>query len=175
MTDSLHFRYGWDDPYEYDESGAYEYEGWFQDPETGQWKLDPAVREYYEKLGITIPDPDTDNETSASNKPPGRVDNSKTKEVREVSSDNKNVSELNKRNTDRLSSVSSDNYFIPYGDKSRTQEPSEIVNNKGQKEKTKAKTDHATKTMHPMLQGNLILNSPIIWPINLRSLDVMLT
>ena len=71
-----------------------------------------------------------------------------------MNGDNKNVSELNKRNTDRLSSVSSDNYFIPYGDKSRTQEPSDIVNNKGQKEKTKAKTDHATKTMHPMLQGN---------------------
>ena len=69
------FRYGWDDPYEYDE-----YEGWFQDPETGQWKLDPAVREYYEKLGITIPDPDTDNETSASNRE-GRVDNSRGKEV----------------------------------------------------------------------------------------------
>ena len=71
-----------------------------------------------------------------------------------MNGDNKNVSELNKRNTDRLSSVSSDNYFIPYGDKSRTQASSDIINNKAQQEKTKAKTEHATKTMHPMLQGD---------------------
>ena len=29
-------RYGWDDPYEYDEAAAFEYEGWYQDPETGR-------------------------------------------------------------------------------------------------------------------------------------------
>ena len=71
-----------------------------------------------------------------------------------MNSDNKNVSELNKRNTDRLSSVPSDNYFIPYGDKSRTQASSDNSNNETQQEKTEANTDHATKTMHPMLQGD---------------------
>ena len=72
-----------------------------------------------------------------------------------MNGDNKNVSELNKRNTDRLSSVSSDNYFIPYGDKSRTQGSSDNINKGAQQtEKTKANTDHATKTMHPMLQGD---------------------
>ena len=71
--------------------------------------------------------------------------------------DNKNVSELNKRNSDPRGSggVSSDNYFIPYGDKSRTQDSasSDIINNKPGQVNTEAKTDHATKTMHCMLQG----------------------
>jgi len=112
-----YYRYGWDDPYEYDEAAAFEYEGWYQDPETGRWELDPAVREYYEKLGVEIPDPNNpehDNNISASKKDSVKVDNSS------ALTENKNVSDLNKKN--RVSSVSSssDNYFIPYGDRTRT-------------------------------------------------------
>ena len=79
--------------------------------------MDPAVREYYEKLGVEIPDPNNpehDNNISASKKDSVKVDNSF------ALTENKNVSDLNKKN--RVSSVSSssDNYFIPYGDRTRT-------------------------------------------------------
>ena len=58
---------------------------------------------------------------------------------------NKNsvVSDLNKKNS--ASAGSSDSYTIPYGD--RTQPSSDIINTPARGK------DHATKTMHNMLQG----------------------
>ena len=119
------FRYGWDDPYEYDETAAaYEYEGWYQDPETGRWELDPAVRDYYEKLGVEIPDPNVTLQQHDNSSSGARKDSVKNSNVAPVT-DNKNVTDssvndLNKKNRVSSISSSSDNYFIPYGDKSRT-------------------------------------------------------
>ena len=152
-------RYGWDDPYEYDETGAGYYEGWYQDPDTGAWKLEPAVREYYERLGIgtletwqnifrywanifaAIPEPgeaDPDNNTSGRGGASNKVDNSSV-----AGNKNSVVSDLNKKNS--ASAGSSDSYTIPYGD--RTQPSSDIINTPARGK------DHATKTMHNMLQG----------------------
>lgn len=104
------YSYGWDDQYyEYDESGAYE--GWTQD-ESGEWKLDPAYKEYYESLELR-----TDN-SSASKHGDKPTDNASSKPgaLSKVKSSNKepaHVKDLNKKNSEGKGS--SNALYIPYG------------------------------------------------------------
>ena len=132
----MYCSYGWDDQYyEYDDTG--QYEGWTQD-ENGEWKVDPAYKEYYEALEAR-----TDN--SASKKTDN--DPAKSSAVKSSNKDAAHVKDLNKKN---IEGKGSNPLYIPYGEEGSKEgwyqnqrgewQQDPLIANKLNSNKTEAKT-----------------------------------